>query len=75
MEVTSEEYATLFTEFKADFQNHNNDYNKNRIEKGLKPITFLLRSAQRIINPQLESEFQKYKSEMNLSSSESREFR
>lgn len=57
----SEEFFNVEELLKANMNNHIDDYVKRRIEKSLKPIAFRLKSAQRVVNLTLTSQFEKKK--------------
>ncbi|KAJ9466032.1 Protein HOS4 [Diplonema papillatum] len=54
----------LEEKFAANMQGRNDDYNKNRVQAKLRPLTFILKSAEKVHNPVLEARFQRTKKQM-----------
>eukprot|EP00667_Euglena_gracilis_P008148 EG_transcript_8250 len=53
----SEEFWDLEEKFGSGLQGRNEDYVAKRLEKKQKPISFVLRAAEKIVNPVLEKRF------------------
>jgi hypothetical protein len=57
MDKDSDEFWDLEEKFRGNIQGRNEDYVAKRLEKKLKPISFVLKSAEKIVNPVLEKRF------------------
>eukprot|EP00755_Sulcionema_specki_P015537 Sspe_Gene.59681::Locus_32790_Transcript_1_1_Confidence_1.000_Length_2287::g.59681::m.59681 len=53
----TEEFWSLEEKVGAHMHGRNDDYVKFRLEKGMKPVTFVVKAAKRVVNPILDARF------------------